>query len=77
MSHINFFYVDKLMREFNFLINSSLHKATNMVNNEGLCSIDFIRNSKNVYESYNISFCNDIKFCFELEYSQDVYDGTI
>ena len=77
MSHINFFDVELLISEFNVLINNSVHKATNMINNEGLCSTDFIRNSKNAYESYNISFCNDIKYCFELEYSQDVYDGTI
>jgi hypothetical protein len=55
---------------------SYLDSAMHLINNENDCSYDFIRNSKNIRNSYNISCGENLSYCMEVEKSQDCYDCT-
>ncbi len=67
----------KYKNDYEKLISKSVHRSKSMLNNDWFCSDDFIRNSSNVLNSFNISDSNNLKYCTELESTNDCIDCDI
>lgn len=70
----NWFTHNELNLLYNHMITQFKHTQKNYLNNDWLISWNFIRNSSNIKESYNISSCKSCSYCYELEHSEDCQD---
>jgi hypothetical protein len=66
-------FKDKIITEFERLQKENNTNEKYIINSEN-CSYDYIFNSKNCINSYDITWCEDLRYCTEVNYSTDCMD---
>ncbi|MFA5917614.1 MAG: hypothetical protein WC850_05275 [Candidatus Gracilibacteria bacterium] len=66
-------FKDKIIEEFEKLQKKNNTNEKYIINSEN-CSYDYIFNSKNCINSYDITGCEDLRYCTEVNYSTDSMD---
>ena len=61
------------LADWHKLIQGSKHKYAQIISSEN-CTGDNIKNSKNTHESFNVSNCEDVKYCYDALDAKDCQD---